>query len=64
MLIQFICDFREAPRINSSTVDLERLKNLPEGTVGKVYHDFLEKNVRFVRFDNNSTNQTFTPFFY
>lgn len=37
----------EKPRINSSTVDLERLKNLPEGTLGKAYSNFLEKYVRF-----------------
>uniref|UniRef100_A0A1B6LDX0 Uncharacterized protein n=1 Tax=Graphocephala atropunctata TaxID=36148 RepID=A0A1B6LDX0_9HEMI len=35
---------REAPRINSKTVDLNRLRSLPEGTVGRVYYNFLEKN--------------------
>jgi len=35
---------REKPRISSKTVDLKKLKSLPEGTVGKIYHNFLEKN--------------------
>lgn len=34
------------PRINSNTVDLSKLKNLPEGTLGKHYSEFLIKNVR------------------
>lgn len=38
-------NFRDAPRINSRTVNLEKLKSLPEGTVGKTYLNFLEKNV-------------------
>lgn len=33
------------PRINSKTVDLEKLKTYPEGTLGKVYSNFLVKNV-------------------
>lgn len=33
------------PRINSKTVDLEKLKSYPEGTLGKAYSDFLVKNV-------------------
>lgn len=36
----------EKPRVNTSTVDLSRLKDLPPGTVGKTYRDFLENNVR------------------
>lgn len=36
---------KQRPRINSRTVDLERLKTLPEGTLGKIYSNFLEKNV-------------------
>lgn len=35
---------KEKPRINSKTVDLSRLQSLPQGTVGKIYSDFLEKN--------------------
>ncbi|XP_054258568.1 ubiquinone biosynthesis protein COQ4 homolog, mitochondrial isoform X2 [Macrosteles quadrilineatus] len=35
---------RETPRISSKTIDLQKLKSLPEGTVGKVYHNFLEQN--------------------
>ncbi|CAK9829497.1 Ubiquinone biosynthesis protein COQ4 homolog, mitochondrial [Anthophora retusa] len=34
----------EQPRINSSTVDLSALKGLPEGTVGRIYRDFLDVN--------------------
>lgn len=33
------------PRINSSTVDLEKLKEYPDGTLGKAYSNFLETNV-------------------
>lgn len=36
---------RDRPRINSQTVDLEHLKKMPVGTLGKVYSNFLEKNV-------------------
>lgn len=32
------------PRINSKTVDLEKLKNYPEGTLGKAYSNFLLNN--------------------
>ncbi|KAK9877163.1 hypothetical protein WA026_016905 [Henosepilachna vigintioctopunctata] len=35
---------RNKPRINSRTVDLHALRKLPEGTLGKVYVDFLDKN--------------------
>lgn len=35
---------RDRPRINSQTVDLEHLKKMPVGTLGKVYSNFLEKN--------------------
>lgn len=38
---------RKRPRINSNTVDLVKLKKYPEGTLGKIYVDFLEKNVKF-----------------
>ncbi|XP_018333247.1 ubiquinone biosynthesis protein COQ4 homolog, mitochondrial [Agrilus planipennis] len=34
----------EQPRINSNTVDLESLKKYPEGTVGKVYSNWLKDN--------------------
>lgn len=43
---------RDRPRINSRTVDLERLKNYPDGTLGKIYSDFLEENVN--KFWDNS----------
>lgn len=36
------------PRINTSTIDLSYLKSLPEGTVGRTYHDFLDNNVRLI----------------
>lgn len=36
----------QKPRINMSTIDLSYLKSLPEGTVGRTYHDFLDNNVR------------------
>lgn len=36
---------RLQPRINSSTVDLESLKNMPENTLGYAYFKFLEHNV-------------------
>ncbi|KAF6200537.1 hypothetical protein GE061_004980 [Apolygus lucorum] len=35
---------RAQPRINSKTVDLDYLSNLPKGTVGNVYHEWLVKN--------------------
>ncbi|KAJ8978227.1 hypothetical protein NQ317_016378 [Molorchus minor] len=34
----------ERPRINTSTVNLEYLKKLPNDTLGKTYSNFLEKN--------------------
>lgn len=37
------------PRINSKTVDLEKLKSYPEGTLGKAYSNFLVTNVRFYK---------------
>lgn len=37
------------PRINSNTVDLKKLKQFPEGTLGKAYSNFLETNVSFSR---------------
>ena len=36
---------RERPVINTRTVDLEHLKTLPVGTLGKEYSDFLTKYV-------------------
>ena len=36
----------QKPRINTSTVDLSYLKDLPLGTVGRTYRDFLDDNVR------------------
>lgn len=38
----------EKPRVRSSTVDLDALKHLPKGTVGRIYREFLDTNVRFV----------------
>ncbi|XP_011299269.1 ubiquinone biosynthesis protein COQ4 homolog, mitochondrial [Fopius arisanus] len=34
----------EKPRINTSTVDMKSLEGLPEGTLGKTYHNFLKVN--------------------
>lgn len=36
----------QKPRVNTSTVDLSRLRDLPPGTVGRTYRDFLDNNVR------------------
>ncbi|CAB4012536.1 ubiquinone biosynthesis COQ4 homolog, mitochondrial [Paramuricea clavata] len=35
---------REQPRINTSTIDVPALRELPEGTFGKEYTKFLDKN--------------------
>lgn len=35
---------KEMPRINSTTVSFERLSELPENTVGRVYADFMRDN--------------------
>lgn len=40
---------REKPRINSKTVDLEKLRTYPEGTLGIVYSNFLVTNVCFYK---------------
>ncbi|XP_071582683.1 UDP-sugar transporter UST74c [Temnothorax nylanderi] len=34
----------QKPRVNTSTVDLSYLKDLPPGTVGRTYRDFLDDN--------------------
>lgn len=34
----------EQPRINTKTIDMEYLASLPEGTLGKLYSNFLERN--------------------
>lgn len=34
----------EQPRINTKTINMEYLASLPEGTLGKLYSNFLEKN--------------------
>jgi ubiquinone biosynthesis protein COQ4 len=34
---------KERPRITSETVDMERLSQLPEGTFGKAYVDWLDR---------------------
>lgn len=39
------CFSRSQPRINSSTVDLEKLKDMPENTLGYAYFKFLDTNV-------------------
>jgi len=36
---------RKRPRINSSTVDLEKLRQMPDGTLGRTYIQFLDTNV-------------------
>lgn len=35
----------EKPRISSGSIDLEKLKTLPDGTLGKAYSNFLEHYV-------------------
>lgn len=45
----------DRPRINTNTIDLNYLKNLPDGTLGKTYSNFLEKNQ--VTPDSRSTVQ-------
>ena len=47
---------REQPRINSKTIDLERLKTLPECTFGKVYSDWLADNVSTYFVDDQGHN--------
>ena len=37
--------FRERPIINTKTIDLNYLKALPDGTLGKEYTNFLMKYV-------------------
>ncbi|XP_063986584.1 ubiquinone biosynthesis protein COQ4 homolog, mitochondrial-like [Diachasmimorpha longicaudata] len=34
----------EKPRINTNTIDMKWLEELPEGTLGKTYHNFLKVN--------------------
>ncbi|XP_025991441.1 ubiquinone biosynthesis protein COQ4 homolog, mitochondrial [Solenopsis invicta] len=34
----------QKPRVNTSTIDLSYLKDLPPGTVGRTYRDFLDDN--------------------
>ena len=34
---------RERPRINSETVDMERLSRLPQGTFGRAYMSWLDR---------------------
>ena len=43
----------ERPRINTNTVDFSKLRDLPNGTLGKTYHNFLEVNVRIVDREEN-----------
>jgi hypothetical protein len=37
--------YRNRPRINSHTVDLEKLRRMPKGTLGRTYIKFLDSNV-------------------
>lgn len=37
--------FRSQPRINSSTIDIGKLKDMPENTLGYAYFKFLDTNV-------------------
>ncbi|XP_034942259.1 ubiquinone biosynthesis protein COQ4 homolog, mitochondrial [Chelonus insularis] len=34
----------EQPRINTSTLDIQKLEQMPEGCLGKIYYDFLKAN--------------------
>lgn len=38
---------QERPRISRSTLDLDKLQNLPEGSLGREYLHFLDANVSF-----------------
>jgi hypothetical protein len=40
-----LLSIRERPKINSSTLDIEKLKSYPDGTLGREYTKFLEVNV-------------------
>lgn len=35
----------EKPRINSNTIDIEKLSRLPQNTFGHTYYSFLDNNV-------------------
>lgn len=37
----------EKPRINSKTINIEKLSTLPKGTFGREYYKFLTKNVNY-----------------
>ena len=39
--------FREKPRINTQTVDIDYLRTLPDNTFGKAYANFLDINVSY-----------------
>lgn len=43
----------ENPRINSKTIDIERLSTLPEATFGREYYNFLKNNVINRKFYEN-----------
>lgn len=43
---------QDKPRINSKTVDLNALRNLPKNTFGYTYIMFLDENVRNSIFPN------------
>ena len=37
----------DKPRLNSQTIDIDRLRNLPENTFGRAYVKFLDDNVNY-----------------
>lgn len=43
---------QERPRINSSTVNIDKLASLPENTFGYAYYRFLKDNVSLFSFQN------------
>jgi ubiquinone biosynthesis protein COQ4 len=47
----------ECPRINTKTVNLEELRQLPENTFGRKYWEFLDKNVSDVIIDGKTSSQ-------
>ena len=45
IIMMWMLNFRERPRINTSTIDVNALRHLPDGIFGKEYTKFLDKNV-------------------
>jgi len=59
--------YRQRPRINSSTVDFAKLKDLPENTLGYAYFKFLECNVKYINFaapNNGNLEYTYICYYY